>query len=99
MKSKKGEIFVKKVEVELNKKLLATMFLVTCFGIILSGCLAYVFSDSLFTIFWSLVLGLTISFLLNYFVIISSKIVTDVNIELGYEDDSDEEYTKFMKIE
>jgi len=65
---------------------------------VLSGYLAYIFSDSIYTIFCSLVIGATLWVLANYFILISNKIVEKIDIELCDEDDTDEELQTIMKI-
>ena len=93
------EVCIKKVEVELNKKILLIVLVVTGFSIILSGCLAYVFSDSIYTIFFSLLFGITLGVLINYFIIVSNKIVANVNVEIVEKEDSLDDLQTVMKIE
>lgn len=94
---KEKDIFVKKVEFVVNKRILLSVLIVAGFSSILAGCLAYIFSDSLFTMFCGLIIGITIGVLLNYFILISYKIVKKINIELSDEEDT-EEFRTVMKI-
>ena len=91
------DIDIKRVNFVLNQRVLLAVLAVSGLSIIFGGCLAYIFSDSLFTIFCSLVIGLTIGVLLNYFVLISYKVVKNVDIEFEREDE--EEPTTIMKID
>ena len=91
-------ISVENVEMLLNKRTILTVFIITGLSIILAGCLAYIFSDSLITIFCGLVIGITIGILINYFIIISNKFVKKINIELSCEEEEDDIHT-MMKIE
>ena len=99
MKFEEGDLVVSKIDVELNKKVLLTLFCVTGLSVLLSGCLAYLFSDSFFTIFCSLVFGVTLGVLINYFVIVSHKIVKDIKIEFSSNEDAKDELQTVMKIE
>jgi len=93
-----SEISVENVEILLNKRTILTVFIITGLSIILAGCLAYIFSDSLITIFCGLVIGITIGILINYFIIISNKFVKKINIELSRKEEEDDIHT-MMKIE
>jgi len=88
---------VENVEMLLNKRTILAVFIITGLSIILAGCLAYMFSDSLVTIFFSLVIGITIGILINYFIIISTKFVKKIDIELSCEEEDD--IHTMMKIE
>ncbi len=92
------DISVENVEIQLNKRTILTVFIITGLSMILAGCLAYIFSDSLITIFCGLVIGITIGILINYFIIISNKFVKKINIELSCEEEEDDIHT-MMKIE
>jgi len=92
------DLSVENVEIQLNKRTILTVFIITGLSIILAGCLAYIFSDSLITIFCGLVIGITIGILINYFIIISHKLVKKINIELSCEEKEDDIHT-MMKIE
>ena len=92
------DISVENVEMLLNKRTILTVFIITGLSMILAGCLAYIFSDSLITIFCGLVIGITIGILINYFIIISNKFVKKINIELSCEEEEDDIHT-MMKIE
>jgi len=89
---------VENVEMLLNKRTILTVFIITGLSIILAGCLAYMFSDSLVTIFFSLAIGITIGILINYFIVISNKLVKKIDIELSCEEDGDDIHT-MMKID
>ncbi len=86
------------VEILFNKRTILTVFIITGLSVILAGCLAYMFSDSLVTIFFSLVIGITIGILIDYFIIISNKFVKKINVELSCEEEEDDIHT-MMKIE
>ena len=89
---------VENVEMVINKRTILTILIITGLSMILAGCLAYIFSDSLITIFLSLVIGITIGVLINYFIIISNKFVKKIDIELSCEEDENEIHT-MMKID
>ena len=91
------DIIVKKVDFVLNKKVLLSVLIVAGISGILAGCLAYVFSDSLFTVFCGLIIGITIGILLNYFVLTSYKIIKKIDIKLEHEDE--EEPRTVMQID
>lgn len=92
-----SEISVENVEITLNRRAILAVLIITGLSILLAGCLAYIFSDSLITIFCSLVIGITIGILVNYFIIISNKLVKKIDIELSCEEET--EYVKtVMKL-
>lgn len=93
----KGELSVKNVKITLNKRTILAVLIVTGLSIILAGCLAYMFSDSLITIFCGLVIGITIGILINYLIIISNRLVKKVDIKLSCEEEEDDIFT-VMKI-
>ena len=97
MRTEGEDTDIKRVNLVLNQRILLSVLAVSGLSIIFGGCLAYIFSDSLFTIFCSLVIGVTIGILLNYFVLISYKVVKNVDIEFEREDE--EEPTTIMKID
>ncbi len=99
MKFEEEDLVVSKIDVELNKKVLLTLFCVTGLSILLSGCLAYLFSDSLFTIFCGLVFGVTLGVLINYLIIVTNKIVKDIKIEFSTSGTAEDELQTVMKIE
>ena len=99
MKFEEGDLVVSKIDVELNKKILLTLFCVTGLSILLSGCLAYLFSDSLFTIFCSLVFGVTLGVLINYLIIVTHKIVKDIKIGFSSNEDAEDKLQTVMKME
>jgi hypothetical protein len=92
-----NEFLVNKFEIIFNKGIILAVLLVSSFSILFGGCLAFYFSDSIFTIFFSLVIGVTIGVMLNYFLLSSKKLVKKINVELAYGDNLDE--TTMMKIE
>lgn len=83
------DIIVKKVDFVLNKRVLLSVLIVAGISGILAGCLAYIFSDSLFTVFCGLIIGVTIGVLLNYFILTSYKIIKKIDIELEHEDEEE----------
>jgi len=95
---KREALSVDSIEVVLNKRVLLLMLIVTGISILLSGCLAYIFSDSLFTIFCGLVIGVTIGVLINYFLVTSRKIVKQISVKLSKNEDTEDIHT-VMKIE
>lgn len=90
---------LKKIEIELNKKIILSILLVSFLSIVFAGCLAYIFSGSLFTVFCSLVIGITVGFLIDYLIISSQKFVKNVNIEFSCEEKSSDDLHTVMKIE
>ena len=95
---KDADLSVRNVEMTLDKNILLLILTVMGISIILSGCLAYVFSTSLFTVIFSLIIGVTIGVLINYFILTSFKIIKKVNIELSSKEDAEDIHT-VMKIE
>jgi ABC-type lipoprotein release transport system permease subunit len=95
---KREALSVDSIEVVLNKRVLLSMLIVTGISILLSGCLAYIFSDSLFTIFCGLVIGVTIGVVINYFLVTSRKIVKQISVKLSKNEDT-EDLCTVMKIE
>ncbi len=65
---------VRNVEIVLDKRILILILTVVGISIILSGCLAYVFSASLFTMLLALIIGVTIGVLMNYFILTSFNV-------------------------
>ncbi|MBN2066426.1 MAG: hypothetical protein JW771_06425 [Candidatus Thermoplasmatota archaeon] len=94
-----GELSVESLEVVLNKRLLLAIFIVTGISIILAGCLVYLFSDALVTVFCSLVIGATIGVMVNYFLIVSKSVVKTISVELTKTQESTEELQTIMKIQ
>jgi hypothetical protein len=92
------EVSVENVEVFLNKKLMLTIMVVAGLSVILAGFLSFVFSDSLWTLLLSLVFAITLGLLINYFLIVSSKIITRVDVNLKLEEKS-EDLHSVMKME
>ena len=74
MKIKDVDLSVRNVEVVLDKRILLLILTVVGISIILSGCLAYVFSASLFTVLFALIIGVTIGVLMNYFILTSFNV-------------------------
>jgi len=74
MKIKDVDLSVRNVEMVLDKRILILILIVVGISIILSGCLAYVFSASLFTVLFALIIGVTIGVLINYFILTSFKV-------------------------
>jgi len=98
MKMRDSDLSIKSVEIALDKNILLLILTVMGISIILSGCLAYVFSTSLFTVIFSLIIGVTIGVLINYFILTSFKIIKKVNIGLSSKEDAENIHT-VMKIE
>jgi len=98
MKLEESGVSIKEVELILNRKIILTMLIVMGFSIILAGYLSYIFSDSIYTVLCSLIIGVTLGVLVNYFILVSNKIVEKINIELYDEDDMEEELQTVMKI-
>jgi len=98
MKMEENNLRINKVELLINRKILLSMLIVVGISIIISGCLAYIFSDSIITILCSLIIGTTIGILFNYFILSSNKIVKQINIETLEKQDTEDAYT-IMKIE
>lgn len=92
------EVLVENVEVFLNKKLLLTVMIVSALSVILAGFLSYVFSDSIWTLLLSLIFAITLGLLINYFLVVSSKIITRVDVNLKLEEKS-EDLHSVMKME
>jgi len=92
------DLSVRSVDMVLDKRILLLILTVVGFSIILSGFLAYVFSASLFTVIFALIIGVTIGVLMNYFILTSFKIIKMVNIELSSKEDA-EDIHSVMKIE
>jgi len=90
------DIIVKKVDFVLNRRVLLSVLIVAGISGILAGCLAYIFSNSLFTMFCGLIIGVTIGVLLIYFILTSYKIIKKIDIELACEDE--EELRTVMQI-
>ena len=97
MKMRDG-LSVGNVEIVLDKRILILILIVVGVSIILSGCLAYIFSTSLFTVLFALIIGVTIGVLMNYFILTSYKIIKKVNIDLSIKEEV-ENINTVMKIE
>lgn len=97
MKMRDVDLSVRNVEMILDKRVLILILTVVGISIILSGCLAYVFSSSLFTVLFALIIGVTTGVLMNYFILTSYKIIKKVNIELSSKEDAEDIHT-VMKI-
>ena len=90
-------ISVKDVKFVINKRVVLSTLIVAALSIIFAGCMAYVYSDSLYAIFWSLVFGITLGVLINYFILTKCKIIERMDIKLEHEET--EEPLTVMKIE
>jgi hypothetical protein len=91
------DIDIKTVNFVLNRRVLLAVLVVSGLSVLFGGCLAFVFSDSLFTVFCSLIIGVTIGILANYLILISHRIIKKVDIE--FESEIEEEPTTVMKID
>jgi hypothetical protein len=89
---------ISNIELLINRKILLSILIIIGISIIISGCLAYIFSDSIITILCSLIIGTTIGILSNYFILSTNKIVKIINIETLENQDLENSYT-MMKIE
>jgi len=98
MKLEESSVSIKEVELILNRKIILLMLIVMGLSIILSGYLSYIFSDSIYTVLCSLIIGVTLGILVNYFILVSNKIIEKINVELCDEDDMEEELQTVMKI-
>jgi len=98
MEIEENTLRINKVELLINREILLSMLIVVGISIIISGCLAYIFSDSIITILCSLIIGTTIGILFNYFILSSNQIVKQINIETLENQDTEDTYT-IMKIE
>ena len=98
MKLEESGVSIKEVELILNRKIILLMLIVMGFSIILAGYLSYIFSDSIYTVLCSLIIGVTLGILVNYFILVSNKIVEKINIELCDDEDDMEEIQTVMKI-
>jgi hypothetical protein len=88
---------IKTVDFVLNRGVLLSVLIVSGVSFLFGGCLAFVFSDSLFTVFCSLIIGVTSGILLNYLILTSRRIVKKIDIELDSE--AEEELTTVMKFD
>lgn len=88
-----SDVFIEKAEIVFDKRVLLLIFIVTGLSLILAGCLAYIFSDSLVTILCGIIIGVTVGILINYFIIVSYNIVEKIDIKLSSRDESEEVYT------
>ena len=85
--------YVNKIELVVNKNIILAVLIVVGGSIILSGCLSYIFSYSLFTIICSMVIGTTFGVMINYFIISTREIFKKVNIKISKEEDKRESQT------
>jgi hypothetical protein len=93
-----NNLSISNIELLINRKILLSILIIIGISIIISGCLAYIFSDSIITILCSLIIGTTIGILSNYFILSTNKIVKIINIETLENQDLENSYT-MMKIE
>ena len=99
MESEENVLNCTKAEVNMNKKALLVIMIVTGCSFILSGLLAYIFSHSIITIVCSLIIGATIGIMINYYVLSSSQIIKNIDIEIPIKSDEIEENKTTMKFE
>ena len=90
-------MFVEKAEIVLDKRVLLSILIVAGLSIILAGCLAYIFSDSLITMICGIIIGITIEIMVNYFIIVSYNLVKKIDIELSSKEEVEEIYTIMKK--
>jgi hypothetical protein len=88
---------VKDVKFIINKKLIMAALVITALSFILAGCLAYYFSNSIYSVFWSLLFGVTLGVMINYFILTSFKIIKKIDIEVDSE--YEEEPLTIMKFD
>lgn len=92
------EVLVEDVEVFLNKRLLLSVMLMSALTFILAGFLGYIFSKTLLTFLLGIIIALTFGIMINYILIVSSKMITRVDVNLRLEE-TNEELGSVMKIE
>lgn len=97
MSKRSNVLSVKDVKFVINKTVVIVALVITALSIILSGCLAYIYSDSIYTVFWSLLFGVTLGVMINYFILTSIKIIKKIDIEIDNE--YEEELCTVMRIE
>ena len=91
---------IKNFRYDINRRLLLLVFVVFSIGILISGVLCYIFSESVYTIFFSIIIGVTLSIIVNYIVLVSRKIITNVDIEITCKsDEGQDELKTVMKME
>lgn len=91
---------IKNFRYDINRRLLLLVFVVFGIGILISGVLCYIFSESVYTIFFSIIIGVTLSIIVNYIVLVSRKIITNVDIEITCKsDEGQDELKTVMKME
>lgn len=91
------DLSIQKVEFSLNRKIILLILVIAGLSVMLSGCLMYIFSSSLISAFCGLVIGVTIGVLINYFLIISQRLITKIDVELAHKE-RDEDLRTVMKI-
>jgi hypothetical protein len=89
---------VTNVEFMLNHKVILGGLVIIGLSMLLSGCLVYLFSGSLLTVMCSLVIGITLGVLANYFLLSNAKLVKGMTIKT-LPAEAEEDFTSTMKIE
>ena len=98
MENDEGFLHLTNVEFYFNKKVLLSVLIVTGLSIFLSGILMFIFSDSIITVVCSLIIGITIGVLINYFTLSYFKIFKTIAIETVQKESLDD-LTSTMKLE
>ncbi|MEF8879403.1 MAG: hypothetical protein V5A64_03315 [Candidatus Thermoplasmatota archaeon] len=91
------ELNVEKVGVYLNKKLVLSVFIVSGLSLIFTGFLAYLFSETLLGLLSGLLFGITLGLLINYFLLVSDRMIKKVSVELICEEKQEELHTVMKK--
>ena len=92
------EIDINKLELVLNKNVILAIFIVFGISIILSGFLSYIFSHSIITIIFGMIIGITIGVMCNYYIISSKKLIKEVKYEIENDEDENEKVHTTMKF-
>jgi len=87
VRDEKMNISIKKFELVLNRGIILSMLVVTGFSIVLSGCLAYFLFDSFYAMVSGLVFSVTLGALLNYFLLISDRVIQKINADISFDDE------------
>ena len=98
MESTDDKIDINKMEIVLNNNVILGIFVIFGLSIILSGFLSYIFSHSIITIVFGMIIGVTIGIMFNYYIIRSKKLIKDVIFEIENERDENEKVHTTMKF-
>ena len=97
VRGKDSSLSIKEVKFVINNKIIMAALIVAAMSIIIAACIAYLYSDSVYTLFWILVFVMTLGVMINYFILTTSNIVKKVDIE--FESEDEEEPLTMMRIE